>query len=766
MSDRRYFQGSKRGELHELKDELHSSSKEKKKEAVKKVIAAMTVGKDVSSLFPDVLNCMQTGSIELKKLVYLYIINYAKVQPELAILAVNTFFKDSMDPNPLIRALAIRTMGYIRLEQITEYLVDPLRRSCSDPDPYVRKTAAICIAKLYDISPTLMEEQGFFSLLKEMLKDQSATVVANAIASLLEIYETSISKGHQLASLRSSGGGEGRREEDASLSEEQRFYRLAFSEVEKHQILQALNECTEWGQIYILNVVAEWKVASDRDCEQIIDRLTSRLSHANPAVVLSAVRAILNLLRNCREEGRQQAGASTLRKLRPPLVTLLTTSPPEVQYVVLRSVQLIVQSHPGFFESEMKLFYCKYKDPVYIKIEKLNLLFRMVSADTANNLLKELKEYSTDTNIEFSRNAIKIIALISTKFKETAPRCCQIITELITTSSHQDHIIQEGIISLRDILRSYPQLSASVASVLMDLSDCIVEPESRSALVWIIGEVYEFVQGPKPSPKNETLNDCLQYFVDVFVEEPVPVQLQILTTVVKCFLKAPVHNQQLVTDIFRLATNSAENPDVRDRALIYWRLLSTNPEETRRVVLSRKAVLSCKSFDIEPRLLEKLAGNLGMISSVFHKPPTCFVSPGRRGSAGSSQPPGLEEAQNHSSLIQHSPESNAEIAMSPYNVDSNFSVSCSNTNELISIDDLTSYSAPASNLNSNNLVSSALDPVSKRTQSSSELLDFGLPVSNVGVLASTSIPAGAPSGSIPSNSSGGGEPPTIDLLSL
>jgi len=57
------------------------------------VIAAMTVGKDVSTLFPDVVQCMQTPSLELKKLVYLYLINYAKSKPELAILAVNTFIK-------------------------------------------------------------------------------------------------------------------------------------------------------------------------------------------------------------------------------------------------------------------------------------------------------------------------------------------------------------------------------------------------------------------------------------------------------------------------------------------------------------------------------------------------------------------------------------------------------------------------------------------------------------------------------------------------
>jgi vesicle coat complex subunit len=61
--------------MHELRMELHSTDRAVKVDAVKKVIASMTVGKDVSMLFTDVLNCVQTGNIELKKLVYLYLIN-------------------------------------------------------------------------------------------------------------------------------------------------------------------------------------------------------------------------------------------------------------------------------------------------------------------------------------------------------------------------------------------------------------------------------------------------------------------------------------------------------------------------------------------------------------------------------------------------------------------------------------------------------------------------------------------------------------------
>lgn len=114
----------------------------------------MTIGKDVSQLFPHVVKCMETSSIELKKLVYLYIINYAKSKPDLTLMAINSFCKDAHEKwNPLIRALAVRTMGCIWIEKITEHLCESLKDCLIDDDPYVKKTAAICVAKIYQTSP-------------------------------------------------------------------------------------------------------------------------------------------------------------------------------------------------------------------------------------------------------------------------------------------------------------------------------------------------------------------------------------------------------------------------------------------------------------------------------------------------------------------------------------------------------------------------------------------------------------------------------------
>ena len=63
----------------------------KKKDVIKKVIAYMTLGIDVSKLYPEMVKASRTEDVVTKKMVYLYLINYAQQNQELAILAINTF---------------------------------------------------------------------------------------------------------------------------------------------------------------------------------------------------------------------------------------------------------------------------------------------------------------------------------------------------------------------------------------------------------------------------------------------------------------------------------------------------------------------------------------------------------------------------------------------------------------------------------------------------------------------------------------------------
>lgn len=68
---------------------------------MKKIVANMTMGNDMSPLFPDILNVMQVPVLEIKKMVYLYIINYARTKPDMAVMAISMFIKVNSKNNTI-----------------------------------------------------------------------------------------------------------------------------------------------------------------------------------------------------------------------------------------------------------------------------------------------------------------------------------------------------------------------------------------------------------------------------------------------------------------------------------------------------------------------------------------------------------------------------------------------------------------------------------------------------------------------------------------
>lgn len=89
---------------------------------------------------------------------------------------------------------------------------------------------------------------------------------------------------------------------------------------------------------------------------------------------------------------------------------------------------------------------------------------------------------------------------------------------------------------------------------------------------------------------------------------------------------------------FSSCPQDSDNPDLRDRGYIYWRLLSTDPVAAKEVVLAEKPLISEETDLIEPTLLDELICYIGTLASVYHKPPSAFVE-GGRGVVHKSLPP-------------------------------------------------------------------------------------------------------------------------------
>ncbi|WVQ64693.1 uncharacterized protein L199_002860 [Kwoniella botswanensis] len=598
----------RKGENYELRQQLNSEYRDKRADAIKRVIANHTIGKDCSGLFPDVVKNMQTDDLEQKKLVYLYLMNYAKTQPELVILAVNTFVKDTADPNPLVRALAIRTMSILRAEKILDYLASPLSRCLKDDNPYVRKTAALCVAKVFDLKPELCVEYGFVETLRDLIGDGNPMVVANAVAALADIYEASLN----LPDTPPTSPG--RSSPPPSSKPNPELFIIDPPTLTK--LLVALNECSEWGRIAILNTLARYKALDEKESEHICERVMPQFQHVNAAVVLGAVKVIMI---HMKAVTREDLIKSLTRKMAPPLVTLIS-SPPEVQWVALRNINLLLQKRPDILANEMRVFFCKYNDPPYVKVEKLDIMVRLASEKNVDTLLGELKEYASEVDVDFVRKAVRAVGQVAIKIDEAAERCVGVLMELIET--RVSYVVQEAVIVIKDIFRKYPHSYEGIIPTLCSNLEELDEPEAKASLIWIIGEYAE---------KIENADELLGTFLESFKEESYPVQLQTLTAIVKLFLKKPDESQTIVQKVLQAATKDCDSADVRDRAYIYWRLLSSDPAAAKSVVLAVRPPISLPQTTVAPAILEELLAEVSSLASVYHKPAATFIGKGRLG---------------------------------------------------------------------------------------------------------------------------------------
>lgn len=171
---------------------------------------------------------------------------------------------------------------------------------------------------------------------------------------------------------------------------------------------------SRWSQVYILDSLLSFTPQNVLDAESLAERIAVRLQHANSAVVLTTVKVILYLMNYMADE---QTIKSLERKMGPPLgafhalclslarkrltdalpfavlptVTLLSSGP-EVQYVALRNILLIIQRRPAILQNEVKVFFCKYNDPIYVKLAKLEIMYRLARDANAAEVLEELKE--------------------------------------------------------------------------------------------------------------------------------------------------------------------------------------------------------------------------------------------------------------------------------------------------------------------------------------------------------------------------------------
>ncbi|KAF9480124.1 Adaptor protein complex beta subunit [Pholiota conissans] len=576
-----------RGKIEEFRADLQAAeAKDKKfvkrKTVLKKIVANITMGNDMSPLFTDVVQCLGTPLLEIKKMVYLFLVSYGRSRPDQIHLVIPNFLQDCNDRDPLIRALAIRTMSYIPIPVVTDALSDNLRHCLKDRDAYVRKTAAICVAKLYSADSRRAEKGGFVEMLRDLMLDSNATVVANAVAALSEIGD------------RHDGV----------------IFKLNLTTANK--LLAALGESSEWGQIYILDSLLRYVPQRHADAETMAERIIVQLQHANSAVVLTTIKVLLYLMNYM--ENRRLIDYCC-KKMGPPLVTLLSSGP-EVQYVALRNILLIIQRRPAVLKNDVRVFFCKYNDPIYVKLAKLEIMYRLARAENATEVLAELQEYASEVDIDFVRKAVRSIGRLAIKVEAAADNCIQSLLQLIETKV--TYVVQEAVIVIKDVFRRYPGKYEGIIPTLCENLDSLDEPESKAAMVWIIGQF---------ANRIDNAEDLLDDLLYTFLEESVEVQLALVTATVKMFLYKSGSDaaKELVNKVLKWSTEEVDNPDLRDRGFMYWRMLAINPAIATEIVLAEKPAITTDADRMDRGALDQLLLHTGTLGSIYHKNPETFI---------------------------------------------------------------------------------------------------------------------------------------------
>lgn len=134
-------------------------------------------------------------------------------------------------------------------------------------------------------------------------------------------------------------------------------------------------------------------------------------------------------------------------------------------------------------------------------------------------------------------------------------------------------------------------------------------------MIWILGEYCINIEGVDKLFENFMIN---------FLDEAVETQLALLTSVVKQYLKTD-KGLNLLSKLLQMSTEEANNPDLRDRAYIYWRLISGDKELAKQIVLTDKPLINSEEKIINEKLREKLTKNIGHISSLLLQDPDTLI---------------------------------------------------------------------------------------------------------------------------------------------
>lgn len=572
-------------DIDELRDFLSSKYPQTRKDAVRRVVEQMNLGKDMSTLFPDIVKNMgiNNDDIELKKLIYLFIINYSLVKPEFMILVINSFLQDTLSDNPLIKCMALKTMCMLPIEMVLEYLEQPITDGLLSENAYVRKTSVICLLKIYNYDIDLFEK--LLPVFKNLIyKEDNSMVIGNVLQFLMEL-------------------------------DCKRYLNITFSQYLNENIEKLINilpECNEWSRVSVLNSLAIYDNQSiPLDASSIYllaNKVSPYLQHINPSIIMSSLKVLFNFIDFIKDD----SSLNIWDKLAMGIVSILNNPSFELQFILVKNLKIILYKLPTLYQYiDIKNLFLKMGDPIYLKYAKLEILDDILTKNLRKvNIELIINEYKDYCSFEFNNEFIEAILnklgdlLLILDSEKDIHLKLNIIEFLTTDINYQNDAIMINLCKMFS--------SNSRECQKMILTWCLTNWESLlsdRSKAHFINYITVF--------KNDitAYNNILNTFIENISDEGSETQLMIIHALVK------TENLVLLKQVLDLNVYSLE---VKEIVIFYQRLLSNsnNPSESLKFMNINQV-----AFDDANSLKDKIPENklsywfknLGFLSSIFYR---------------------------------------------------------------------------------------------------------------------------------------------------
>lgn len=556
---------------------LEAKNEASKLTAMKKLVARIAQGRDVATMFPEVVkNIGAVKSFELKRLIHMFIMHYSSSNQELALLAVNSLHSDLKNANERIRAAALRSLSSIQLPIILPLKLLAVQSCQKDLSPYVRKAAALACMKIYKASPSSQIQESLLLILSRLADDKSPIVYPSALWVMSKMFGA----------------------DDVYLDmlhRSFRFYCSSLTSLDPFSQVIVLESLLRYAKRYFppeptmnqnvvgsenmdpFSIETSGDVIIEHDHLLLLDSCEPLLVSANSSVVLAASKIFLYAAP--RKEFFSKKVSNALMR------TIGCCRNREQAYVLMKSLVAFISIFPKAFDEFLEFFYVVPSDPYCIRTLKLEIICKLAeSTKRFGVVLSELRTYLYDDDLKFVQDVTKTIGVIGMLSQSYAGPAMDILMQLLRNSkncSFENNLLGSAVVSIRQILQQHPKLLVDTLPMLITLLDKLNSPIARASIIWIVGEHRSLVPNMIP--------DLLRKLAKSFKDEDDKTKIQILNLAVKVKLQGDVDPEEnhssltqgtfqkvelLVKYILQLSKYD-RNVDIRDRTRFFSALIAS-----------------------------------------------------------------------------------------------------------------------------------------------------------------------------------------------